>query len=291
MPVVSDVFVRVLDGNQQQHFAGTVKSAVTKFVVPFFDNAGDNYAVLASRPGYVGAGFHGIKVSPDQVEPIDLMLIPVKHRLNFAKAQWDQLRKTHKRFCDLLSAITPDADERWNELVAPDSADGPLAADVLNILTAMRDIHLKVGTPLDYLKAVNWDGEYDLRPDRFFVWIDPNLINEVKRVADQFDREPNPGSFHPGATLSYKEKQLAEANVQLTFHENTLCPSAGFEKYILLEPDIDYYPDPLSHGILEVIPGFFSLTDPRRAYVMRWISSRRVAGVAAFNPPYTIEAV
>ena len=291
LPEASDVFVRLLDGNQRERFAGDVKSAVTKFEVPFFGNAGDNYAVLASKPGYVGAGFHGIKVSRDQTEPIDLMLIPVKHRFNFANAQWERLLQTHKSYCDILSAITPDAETRWNALVAPGSADAPQAADVLNILTAMRDIHLKAGTPLDYLKAVNWDGEFNLRPDRFFVWVDPELVAEVKRVADQFALEPNPASFHPGATLSYKEKQLAEANVQLTFHEKTMCPSAGFETCLLLEPDIDFFPDLLSHGILEVVPGFFSLTDPRSAYVMRWISSRRVAGVSAFEPPYTIEAV
>src|SRR5579884_572954 len=71
------VFLRVLDGTQQQHFAGTVSGAITTFEVPFFDNDGDNDAVLASRDGYVGAGFHGVKVAPDHVEPIDLMLLPV----------------------------------------------------------------------------------------------------------------------------------------------------------------------------------------------------------------------
>jgi len=59
----------------------------------------------------------------------------------------------------------------------------------------------------------------------------------------------------------------------------------------MMEPDIDYYPDLLSHGILEVVPGFVSKTDPRAVYVMRWIASRRVAGVQEFNPPYTIEGV
>jgi len=289
----SDVFVRVLDGNQQQHFAGNLMNPVRAFQVPFFDNAGDNYAVLASKRGYVGAGFHGIKVSKTHTEPIDLMLIPVKHRFNFANAGFAKLRVTHPTYCDILSGVTADAGDRWDAFVAEGSADAPVAADALNLLTAMRDIHLAVGTPMDYLKAVRWDGEFALKEDRFFVWVDPALVNEVMRAADQgkFDQEFNPGFFHPGATRSYKENQLAEANVQLTFHENTKCPAAGFETSIMMEPDIDYFPDLLSHGILEVVPGFFSKTDPRAVYVMRWISSRRVAGVQEFNPPYTIEAV
>jgi hypothetical protein len=289
----SDVFVRILDGFQQQRFAGNLKQPLREFKVPFFDNAGDNYAVLASKKGYVGSGFHGIKVSKTHTEPIDLMLIPIKHRFNFTSARFAKLKVSHPGYCDCLSAVTPDAGKRWDKLVAEGSVDAPVAADALNILTAMRDIDLAVGTPIDYLKAIRWDGEFGLKEDRFFVWVDPALVNEVVRAHGQgkFAQEPNPGFFHRGATRSYKETQLAEANVQLTFHENTKCTDAGFEKCIMMEPDIDYFPDLLSHGLLEVIPGFFSKTDPRAVYVMRWIASRRVAGVQEFNPPYTIEAV
>ena len=289
---VSDVLVRIIDGHQKQQFAGGVTSARTVFDVPFSDDADDNYAILASKPGHAGAGFHPVRVSQDYAETVDLMLLPVKHRFNFADATWDQLAAIHPAFCEILGAITPDASDRWSRLLSGQGA--PLAADVLNILTAMRDIRLPIGkTPLDFLRAINWDGAWALQPDRFYVWVDPALVNEVKRGASQgqFAQEFNPKFFHAGATLSYKETQLAEANVQLTFHENDRCPSAGFEACLLLEPDIDYYPDPLSHGIFEVIPGFFELTDPRMVYVMRWMASRRVAGLPEFDPPYTIEAV
>src|SRR5579884_4094402 len=79
-------FLRVLDGTQQQHFARTRGGAITTFELPFLDNDGDNYAVLASRDGYVGAGFHCVKLAPEHVEPIDLMLLPIKHRFDFAAA-------------------------------------------------------------------------------------------------------------------------------------------------------------------------------------------------------------
>ena len=204
------------------------------------------------------------------------------------------MQVTHPQYCELLGRIEPDAAAKWNALTAA-AAPGQLQAiDFLNIMTAMRDIHLPVGkTPLDYLKAVNWNAPWELAPDRFYVWVDPDLVNEVKRgvAQDQFAPEVNPKFFHAGATSSYKETQMNEANVQLTFHENDHCPAPGLESAILMEPDIDYYQNLLAHGIFEVIPGFFSLTDPRVVYVMRWMSSRRIAGLTEFDPPYTIEGV
>jgi len=59
---------------------------------------------------------------------------------------------------------------------------------------------------------------------------------------------------------------------------------------ILVEPDIDYYKDPLAHTILELIPNGFTggLTDPRQVYVLRWIAGQ-TAGLPEFDPLYTIE--
>jgi hypothetical protein len=60
---------------------------------------------------------------------------------------------------------------------------------------------------------------------------------------------------------------------------------------ILVEPDLDYYKDLAAHALLEVIPNALTggLTKPEEVYVLRWIAGRH-AGVAEFNPPYTIEA-
>ena len=283
--------VRILDGNKEQQFFGRVNAPEHAFDVPCWDNSRDFYTVLASRDGYVGNGYYPIKISTSHPEVIDLMLLPVKHRFDFATAKWELLLASHGQYCELLSALAADAPTRWDALL-PD-ADGPIAADFLNIMTAMRDIHLRVGTPLDYLRGVAFDSGWRLQPDRFFVWADPGLVDEVKRAAAQglFDQEVNPKMFHPGATLSYKENQMVEANVQLTFHETTTGPAPGFDKTILLEPDIDYYPNLLAHGLFEVIPGFFGLTDPRMVYVMRWTASRRIAGIPEFDPPYAITAV
>src|SRR6267142_3784859 len=81
-------------------------------------------------------------------------------RFNFSNCGFEKLMTTHKVYCDVLSAVTPDARDRWDAFTAEGSADAPVIADALNLLTAMRSIQLAVGTPIDYLRAVRWDGEF-----------------------------------------------------------------------------------------------------------------------------------
>jgi hypothetical protein len=99
-----------------------------------------------------------------------------------------------------------------------------------------------------------------------------------------------PGLFHPGATRSFKQIQFGEANLQVTFHEQSTTTVDGVE-CLKVELDIDYYRDPLAHALLEVLPNQFPgrMTEPAIVYVLRWIAGRR-AGVPDFNPPFTIVA-
>jgi len=293
----TNVFIRIIDGNQQERLARSFDQAELMVNdLPLFDNLGDNYTVLASKQGQVSAGYHPVKLSSSVVETVDLMLIPQPCRFNFDQARFAVLQQIRPTFCSILSGIAPDANVRFDALLendpANDSFKGRLAADLLNILTAMQVIQLPIGTPLDYLKGIIWDGEHGLQPDRFYGWADPELVTQVKRAAIQhrFDPEVNPKFFHRGATSSYKENELGEANVQLTFHENDRFEVAGVN-CIMVEPDIDYYRDLGSHGLLEVLPGMFpgGLTDPRMVYVLRWMAGRRIAGIPEFDPPYTIE--
>lgn len=295
----SEVFIRILDGTQKQHVAGWFKQPDLTFAnLPFYNNFGDNHIVLASKKGCHNAGFSPVKLSPTFVETLDLMLIPKPCRFNFDRARWALLRQTSPSFCSILSGVAPDAGTHFDALLKDDPTDDYLkarqAADVLNLFTAMRDIHLPVGTPLDYLKGVIWEGAHGLQPDRLFAWADPELVNQVKRAAAQgaFDQEFNPKFFHPGATSSYKENRFGEANVQLTFHEDDRLEVGGVN-CIIVEPDIDYYRDLGAHGILEVLPGLFpsGMTDPRVVYFLRWIAGRRHAGIREFDPPYSLEPV
>jgi hypothetical protein len=49
--------IRVFDGFQNQLFDNDRPAPTTVFSLPFYDNLQDNYRVLASGDGFVGAGF------------------------------------------------------------------------------------------------------------------------------------------------------------------------------------------------------------------------------------------
>jgi hypothetical protein len=144
--------------------------------------------------------------------------------------------------------------------------------------------------------AGDWLSRLDLvfKQDRFFCYVDDAIIEDLRNAAKQgsFAPEPNPGMFHSDATESYKQTQFDVANVQLTFHGHDTCvlggPDGSSISCVKIEPDIDYYKDLLSHGLLEVLPNLVThdLTDPVIAYQLRWMAGRRIGSL--FNPLYTV---
>jgi hypothetical protein len=281
------VLLRVIDGNQEEVFADFVKGPTIRIGVPFQNGLRDSYTVLASADGYVQAGFHPVKVSPTLVRPVFLMLLPRHAELNFSEAKWNELEQSHPLFTNLFAegaANLSKARSRYEQVIE----DAPASiACLLNILTVMQDILLPQNTPLQYLREIIWDNT--LAQDRFFAWADRSLVDQVQIAASHgaFMQEPSPGLLHRGATRSYKQIQFGEANLQLTFHEKDQAPNG--QDWVKVEPDIDYFKDMGAHALLEVIPGFFSLTDPKGVYVLRWIAGHQ-ANVPPFNPPYTIRA-
>jgi hypothetical protein len=272
VPAGTRVLLTVTDGNKRTVFRDFVNGPTVMMNVPFFDNSGDLYTVLASPDRGLDAGFFPVTVSPAIDRPVFLMFLP----------------KTSEspRLVQLFSQATGDkAQQRYEGLVEGKPAS---LACLFNILTASRDIHLPQSTVLDYFRQFVWDSDqFPMLQDRFYVWADPSLVTQVRLATTQgaFAEEKNPGLLHKGATTSYKQIAFGEANVQLTFHENE--PSPAGTKWVLVEPDIDYFRDLAAHFLLEVIPGFFGLTDPRTVYVLRWIAGQQ-ANMPSFNPPYTI---
>lgn len=282
------LLIRVFDGNQHQWHSDYHKGATITFrEVPVFDNFGDNYTVIVWAENYVQTGFTPVRISKNAWQHIDLMLLPKEGNFNFASAQWEVLKATHPKIHSLLSrGATSDAaaKERYDNLR---ETRGPTLAAFFNITTAMVDINLPSGCPLDYFKELIWE---EMQQDRFFAYADRELVGQVERAAVQgaFAPEVGSGFFHRGATRSYKQVQFGEANVQLTFHEGDTRTVDGVE-CVKVEPDIDYYKDISAHALLEVLPNTISgrLTDPKQVYVLRWIAGRH-AGVPEFNLPYTI---
>jgi len=282
------------DGNQQiQHRQFHKQSSVFFTGLPLFNNAGDNYTFLVSADGYKDAGFFPVKLAAGVDIGVDLMLVPASNAFNFSDATWKALGTSRPELKDLLAqgaASSADAATRYGNIMEDDG--GAILACLLNITTAMQQIHLGQKTPFDYLKQVIWDrtGEFHMAQDRFFGWADVNLIKQLEQAVQQPHPEfaPAPFGLHPGATRSYKQIEFGEANVQLTFHEGEKQNINGVD-CVVVEPDIDYFKDIGAHLIFEVLVNAFgSLTDPRQVYVLRWIAGRR-AGIPEFDPLYTIQ--
>jgi len=289
LPAATEPLVTVHDGNQNCVYREFTKgSSLTIQGLPFFNNFGDCYTVVASAKGYAQAGFTPVRVSPGTPAVVDLMLLGKDASFNFSQARWDRLRQSHPSIAALLAAGAASpaaAEERYTELL---ENRAPVLACFFNLVTAMSHIQLPSGTPLDYFREPIWDGT--MQADRFFAWAARPLVEQVRRAAAQglFAPEPGTALFHEGATCSFKQVQFGEANVQLTFHENDTNTIAG-EECIKVEPDIDYYKDLGAHALLEVIANKVTgaVTDPRQVYVLRWIAGRH-AGVPEFDPPYSI---
>jgi hypothetical protein len=296
LPDGTQVLVTVRDGNQNLVSLpdnGFFKaSSITVGGLPFFNNFGDNYTVVVSADDYSQAGFTPVKVSPQAAAPADLMLLKKNATFNFRDARWDLLQQNHKEYASLLRAGAADdlaAQDRYTQLM---ETQAPVLACFFNLATAMSQIFLPQGTPLDYIHEIIWDDSEQQGPkqDRFFAWADRKLIDQIILAGPtKFSPEAETALFHPGATRSWKQIQFGEANVQLTFHEGQQQTIDGVD-CVVVEPDIDYYKDLLAHALLEVAVNALThtLTDPHQVYVLRWIAGRQ-AGIPDFDPPYFLE--
>lgn len=284
------LLITLRDGNQKQLLRDYFPGPTAPFDVPFYNNYWDNYTVIVYADKYHQAGFTPVRVSQSVPKVVDLILLPKNGRFRFRDQDWATLKQNDPPFSDLLAqgaASDAMAEGRYDELV--DKRPASLAS-LLNIITAMRQIHLPVGNSFQYLKEVVWDDS--LAQDRFFAYADKALIDQVKLGAEQGEFVPEHGAelFHTGATLSYKQVQFGEANVQLTFHESDTRTIDGVD-CVKVEPDIDYYKDPAAHALLEVVPNHITggLSNPEQIYALRWIAGQ-TAGLPEFDPTYTIEA-
>ena len=281
----TSILITVTDGAQNQLYRDYVSGPTVVLQLPIHNNFADNYSIVAWAEGYGQAGFQPVTVGPHTPQTLDLMLLAKNGTFNFAHAKWADLVAQRPQVSKLLAASTADPATAYGQLMESRSAQ---LACLLNITTAMQQIALPTGSPLDYFKTFDLDA---LQPDRIFGYADVALVGQVRTAAQQgeFDTEPAIDlSLHGDATSSYKQIQFGEANVQLTFHEKNTRVIDGVN-CVYVEPDIDYYKDPGAHLLLEVIPNGLTgtLSDPRVVYVLRWIAGQH-AGVPNFDPLYTI---
>lgn len=286
-PAGTQVLFTITDGNQKQLFRDYGKAGQMEFRLPFYDNFGDNYSVIAFVEGYKQAGYYPVKLSPAAPVTVDLMLIPNNPVFNFAGFTWDAAKLKLPFLAPQPGENDADAQERFTNLMETNGSKS--LASMLNLVTAMEEISLGGRSPVEFIRQVRWDFVAPAQ-DRFFAYCDAGLIDAVRAAAakGEFDVEPGCGLMHPGATLSWKQNAFNEANVQLTFHTEVTDTVPG-KGWVTVEPDIDYYKDLGAHAILEVCRNKLtgSLTEPSEVFVLRWIEQRKL-GLRDFQPGYTL---
>jgi hypothetical protein len=115
-----------------------------------------------------------------QIKLIDSTNSPTDYARHFGSGSFPRIPHVdtaHQRFRWNTPALSGG---RYEDLME----DKPKSlAALLNITTAMQEIALHDGTPLDYLKQIIWDDT--LAQDRFFGYCDVKLIDEVRLAASQ----------------------------------------------------------------------------------------------------------
>lgn len=291
IPVTSEVLLTVIDGNQKEVFRKYVTGRSFKVTeLAFHDNFGDLYTVLVWKKGFKQAGFHPVKLKRGQTVAIDLMLMPGEPRLNFDRAAWETIKTTFPAFHKLMSQGLSDADARarYERLMA----DKPLVlAHLLNVAASLNVLTVPSGeTILPFYKELVFDET--MKHNKFFVYVDRSLVAKMRAAVAGGTWEYAAGAsvFHKGNTASFKEVSFWEANVQITFYERDSKIVDGVD-VVRVDTDIDYYRDPASHIILEVLPNTIGggMTNPLECYQLRWIASRARVGAPVFDPPYVVE--
>ncbi|MBS1815037.1 MAG: hypothetical protein JSS87_09210 [Acidobacteria bacterium] len=287
-PAGTQLLLTVIDGNQKQIIRQEFTSGQIRVQgLPFYNNFGDNYAVIAFVEGFRQAGYAPVKLSPAEEVTVDLMLIPKDPVFNYAGFSWEAAKARLSFLAPLPGQSEEDAKQRFSQMWETNGSKS--LACMLNLVTAMDAIDLGGRSPVSYIRQIRWDHKFPAQ-DRFFAYCDAALIDAVRTAAAKgiFEPEHGAGIFHPGATLSWKQVEYPEANVQLTFHTNPLDCVSG-SNWVTVEPDIDYYKDLAAHSILEVCrnEATGSLTEPAEVFVLRWMEQKRL-GRPEFSPGYTL---
>jgi hypothetical protein len=282
----TQILFTIIDGSQNRLFRDFVSGPTVLFNLPIHNNFADNYSIVAFAEGSDQAGFQPVTVGPNAPQKLDVMLLPKNGGFNFAQAKLSDLQAQRPKVAQILAASAPgDPSIVYGQLME----ESAKLACLLNLTTAMQQINLPNGTPLDYFKAFDIPA---LQQDRIFGYADAALVDQVKLAAQQGEFATEPAidlTLHGDATSSFKQIQFGEANVQLTFHEKNTKTINGVN-CVYVEPDIDYFKDLGAHILLEVIPNALTghLTDPRIVYVLRWMAGQH-AGIPNFDPLYTIQ--
>ena len=195
-----DFLIRIFDSFQNQLFDDFKPAPTTVFSLPFHDNLQDNCIVVATGKGHVDAGFSPVKLSNRAVASVDLMLL--EDKADFKFQTWAAVGRNDPVIATFISVggTGADAETNYDNLMQTKPA---ALASLLNLATAMKAIQLPSQTPLDYFKEILWDES--LAQDRFFVYADKSIVDQVRRAAMEGEFRPE---TQPRPLPSRRNKQL-----------------------------------------------------------------------------------
>ncbi|MFM8394037.1 MAG: hypothetical protein ACKOB4_08955 [Acidobacteriota bacterium] len=270
--------VTLLRGDYRQIHRGRHRGAQLPFEVELTNGPLDNYIVHVAASHHHDAWFHPVNPRRLAGRPLSLMLLPRRSRYRFEP--WTRLSVDIRKF---LAAGQSFHDEL---LDGTDERQDILAA-FHNFTTALKSIELEGRSAFSYFRQLIAAGERSPERDRFYALAHKDLEPALERARQQKLWAKGSTAFHPGSTSSYKEKMYGEGNVQLSIYGNE---KVGLSDCLMVEVDIDYYKDTLSHGLLELVPNKLleKTTDPKMAYRLRWMAMRNI-GDLRFDPPYVLE--
>jgi hypothetical protein len=298
----TDVLVTAMNGRQKLVVRDFVKIPADGRIglpnLPVQHNLDDRFTVLVSAKDHADAGFTPVRIEADMTHALNLMMLrrAADFRFNpFVSVKGDAHLHTFLCGADPSPA---EAGTRYDEL---QQKNKPALACLLNIAAALNQVTLApyedLGTnPLSSFKALE-----SAHPDRIFAWVDARLEQQIGATSQtpaaagvtRFVKAP--AGMHEGATVSYKQTDFGEGNVQFSFHGAKKLLN-GVE-CVKVDVDIDYFKDTAAHLLFEVFPNTLkakihgkhssaSLTDPRKVYGMRWIAGQRFG--RPFEPLYTL---
>jgi hypothetical protein len=276
--------VTLLRGDYRAVHRGRHQGATLQFELELTNGPLDNYVVHVAAPHHYDAWYHPVNLRRfggarrSAGRSLSLMMLPRKTRYLFSP--WAGLAVDLRRF------IGQDG-SYYDELLDHSEETQDKLAAIHNFTTALKSIELEGRSVFSYFRQLIVAGERAPERDRFYALAHKDLEPALERARRQKLWAKGSTAFHPGSTASYKEKAYGEGNIQLSLYGNE---QVSLRDSLMVEVDIDYYKDTLSHGLLELVPNKLleKTTDPKMAYRLRWMAMRNVAGLE-FDPSYVLE--
>lgn len=274
------VSFQLYDGLQRLVKEGQADSS-TISVAGLATNLVENrYTLIMSVDGGTSVSITPIHVAPASLTKMHAMVVRRNDGYDLGRVEEELSPRVRPQMARLF------AGEKRESLGRFEREQAEVAAGLLNMTTALDEFRWKDTSLLSYFQSISLE---NARRDRFFAWVDKHLIDVMEELAanGQSQHIPMSWTFHPGATTSYKEVRLSEANLQVTFYESKRSVEGG-KDCVYAEVDIDYYRDPIAHFFCEVVPHWFNhgTADPRVVYQMRWTECANKG--LSFDPPYVL---